>query len=205
MEILDCEQGTPEWFEARAGIPTASCFDKIITPKTLKPSKSAENYLYQLAGERLSGMCADTYQSAAMARGSELEAEARLFFEIQTGLEVQQVGIVYPDEKRQAGASPDGLMPEIRKGLEIKCPVMHTHIAYLLSKDIPRDYIAQVQGSMWVTGYSSWYFMSYYPGLPPLIVEVERDDKFCAALKVELDAFCERLNEVEGQLREMAA
>lgn len=30
LEILDIEQGTPEWYEARRGLPTASCAGKIL-------------------------------------------------------------------------------------------------------------------------------------------------------------------------------
>lgn len=32
MRVIDCEQGTEEWFAARSGVPTASEFSKIITP-----------------------------------------------------------------------------------------------------------------------------------------------------------------------------
>ena len=32
MKILNCEQGSLEWFEARAGIPTASEFSCLVTP-----------------------------------------------------------------------------------------------------------------------------------------------------------------------------
>ena len=30
IQIVDCEQGTPEWYAARLGIPTASEFKTII-------------------------------------------------------------------------------------------------------------------------------------------------------------------------------
>ena len=30
IEIFDCKQGTPEWHEARRGIPTASAFHSIL-------------------------------------------------------------------------------------------------------------------------------------------------------------------------------
>ena len=33
MIIEDFEQGSPEWFAARVGIPSASIFDKLITSK----------------------------------------------------------------------------------------------------------------------------------------------------------------------------
>ena len=32
MIVLDCEQGSRAWEEARLGIPTASCFARIVTP-----------------------------------------------------------------------------------------------------------------------------------------------------------------------------
>ena len=31
MQIIDCEQGSAEWFEARAGIPTASEFSTVMS------------------------------------------------------------------------------------------------------------------------------------------------------------------------------
>ena len=36
MKIVDVEQGSHEWLIARLGKPTASRFDKIITPGTRK-------------------------------------------------------------------------------------------------------------------------------------------------------------------------
>jgi hypothetical protein len=55
MVIETFEQYSDEWWAARVGIPTASCFGKIITPKTMQPSKQAEKYIYTLAGERIVG------------------------------------------------------------------------------------------------------------------------------------------------------
>ena len=76
MIAADCAQGTEEWEALRVGIPSASNFDKILTPKG-EPSKQAEKYLYTLAVERVTGKREESYQSAAMVRGNEVEAEAR--------------------------------------------------------------------------------------------------------------------------------
>ena len=62
----------------------------------------------------------------------------------------------------------------------------------------------QVHGGMAVTGLPFWYFMSYYPGLPPFIVKVERDDAFISKLKTELDVFCFDLVATVKKLKEMA-
>lgn len=203
MIVLDCEQNSQEWMEARAGIPTSSCFGQIVTPKQGKASAQAQKYLYTLAGERIAGVKADSYNGFWMERGLEIEAEARNLFQVIRDVEVKQVGLVYPDERKLWACSPDGLME--LEGLEIKCPAMHTHVGYLLAGELPADYIPQIQGSMLITGFMAWWFMSYYPGLPPLMIKVKRDNEFCAKLKVALEEFCQRLDEVEGQLRRMVA
>jgi len=198
--VNDIEQGSPEWFAARAGVPSASCFDKIVTSKGVR-SKSRKDYLYTLAGERILGTKAETFQSAAMERGIEMEEEARLFYELTSGVEVQQVGLVYRNDKKLFSCSPDGLMGN--KGIEIKCPSLHTHVGYLLADKLPTKYVQQVQGSMLVTGFDSWVFMSYYPGMPTLIIEVERDADFCGKLAVELGSFCIDLEEITKKLKAM--
>ena len=200
MIIIDYEQYSPEWWTEKLGKPSASCFDKIVTMKG-DPSKQAKNYLYQLAGERIVGGKVETYTNAAMERGLKLEPEARSLFEIVKEVEVKQVGLVYFNDEKRFSCSPDGLLQN--SGLEIKCPLIHTHVSYVLGGTLPSDYFQQVQGSMLVTGFSSWWFMSYFPGLPPFIIVVQRDDKFCAALKVALDDFCEELDQVEAKLRGM--
>ena len=200
IKVSDILQGTEEWGSIKAGLPSASCFDRIITTKG-EPSKSAKNYIYQLAGERIAGVKTETYQSYAMQRGIEMEEEARAYFELVMGAEVEQVGVIYHDERRFL-CSPDGLLPN--SGLEIKCPLIHTHVGYLLAGVLPSDYFQQVQGSMLVTGFSHWWFTSYYPGLPALIIDVQRDWDFTAKLKVALDEFCAELDELEKKLRGLA-
>ena len=202
MIIVDCVQMEEEWFLEKTGKPGASSFDKIITTKG-EPSKSAKNYLYQLAGETIVGLKTETYQNAIMQRGIELEPLARSLFEMIYDVEVKQVGLCYPDEQKKYLCSPDGLLED--SGLEIKCPLIHTHVSYLLGGKLPTDYFQQVQGSMAVTGFSYWYFMSYYPGMAPFIIKVDRDEEFIAKLKAELDSFCLELALTVKKLKEMAA
>ena len=200
MIILDVPQRSDEWFKARAGIPSASEFDKILTPLG-SPSKQADKYMKHLARERLTGPSKEGYQNATMLRGIELEVEARLYFEMLYDVEIKEVGFCYSDEKKLYGCSPDGLNESF--GLEIKCPEDHTHITYLFENKLPTDYIPQVQGGMLVTGFSSWYFLSYFPGLAPLIIQVLRDWDYTARLKVALDEFCIELDELTERLRKL--
>ena len=51
---LDMEQGSQAWHEARLGIPTASCFKRLLTPAG-KLSKSTGPYMAELLSEQFSG------------------------------------------------------------------------------------------------------------------------------------------------------
>ena len=192
MKILEIEQGSPEWHQARCGLPTASCFDKIIDA-TGKQSKSRKKYLYQLAGERITGKAEETYQNGAMLRGKEMEGEARELYELVTGETVQQVGLCLADGKFQYGASPDGLVGE-DGGLEIKCPLIVNAVTYLIDGKLPSDYFQQVQGQLLVTGRKWVDFLSYYPGMKPLLIRILPDPEFQQLLKAELESFCKELD-----------
>lgn len=200
MIILDVPQLGIEWFQAKVGLPSAGSFDMIVTSKG-EPSKQRQKYLYQLAGETVSGYKTETYQNLAMQRGTELEGEARQFFEFTHDIQVKQVGLVYPDEEKNYAASPDGLLED--SGLEIKCPLVHTHVGYLLEGKLPTEYFQQVQGGMLTTGFDHWWFLSYYPGLPALVLRVERDDAFIDKLRAELDKFCCELASTVERLRNL--
>ena len=75
MIVLNCEQGTDEWFEARLGIPTASCFNKILTSQG-KPASSSNTYMNELLADWLMGK-QEGYENEWMRRGTELEPEER--------------------------------------------------------------------------------------------------------------------------------
>lgn len=197
--IIDCMQGSPEWLQARCGVPSASNFDLILTTKGER-SKQREKYLYRLAGERIAGVAEETYQNGAMLRGIEMEAEARQYYEMITGESVQQVGLYMTEGKSVYAASPDGVVG--KDGLlEIKCPQIATQVAYLLGGELPSEYFQQTQGQLLVTGRKWVDFISYYPGLRPLQIRVERDEKFLKALKIELEIFCEELEVIVKKIK----
>lgn len=204
MIILDVKQGEPEWFAARCGIPSASVFDKILTTKG-DLSKSSQKLLYQLAGERITGEKEEGYTNGAMQRGIELEPEARALFQLITGKEVAEVGICYHDERKDRSCSPDGLVETgmtLMEGLEIKCPSLAVHVEYLLGNKLPTAYFQQVQGSLYITGLERWHFLSYYPGIKPFHIVVERDDIWIAKLSKALDNFVAELDDTYKLLME---
>lgn len=193
MKIVNCEQRSDEWFEARRGIPTASSFDKIITT-TGSPSKQAQGYLYTLAAERVSGTYEMSFLSAAMEEGVRREEEARAVYSMLKETEVDQVGFCLSDSEKY-GCSPDGLVGNDGM-IEIKNPTGKVAVEYLLNRKVPTQYIQQIQGQLLVTGRQWCDFFSYYPGLPPLIIRVGRDEEFIAALSKELESFCDQLDKV---------
>lgn len=198
MITLDIEQGSNEWFQARLGIPTASVFDKIVTT-TGAPSKSAEKLMYKLAGERIIGYAEEGYINEAMQRGIDLEEEARMLFQITTDMEVEKVGICFHDESRKFACSPDGKVGD-NEGLEIKCPSLAVHVEYLLNNKLPATYFQQVQGSLFVTGWERYHFFSYYPGMRPFHIVVERDEIWIAKFSKAIKEFCDELEEVYNKL-----
>lgn len=190
MITLDVKQGSPEWFEARCGIPTASCFDKILTT-TGKKSTQSKTYLNKLIAEHFLREKTQTEQNEWMTRGIELESEARDYYQIITDSNVDEVGLIYKDESKMVSCSPDGMLND--RGLEIKCPAPHTHVEYLLGNKLPTKYVLQVHGSMWVTGLDKWDFLSYHPDLPHLLITVERDDDLIGAINEHVNNFLSEL------------
>jgi len=205
MIIVDIEQGHDEWLDLRAGIPTASVFDQIITSQGM-PSKSQQKLIYRLAGERILGHKELTYSNAAMERGIELEGEARDCFKLITGLDIVEVGLCYKDDDEKIACSPDGLIGKhwefAREGLEIKCPSLAVHVEYLIKGKLPTTYFQQIQGSMFVTDCEKWHFFSYHPGMKPLHIIVERDEIWIAKFSKIIDDFCMELDEVHKSLLE---
>jgi hypothetical protein len=196
--VHDVAQGSTEWKMARMGIPTASQFGRILSSKTLKPLAGAETYMLELLTESLLGFCEGEDGSQFMDRGREMEEEAVAWFELEKGVDATKVGFITNDEGT-AGCSPDRLVGE-DAGLEVKCPAAKTHLGYLLSQEIPADYIAQIQGGLYLTGRAHWDFCSYNPVLPPWCIRVERDETYITALASALGAFTARLADARARL-----
>jgi hypothetical protein len=191
MIIIPCEQGSPEWLAARVGIPTASNFDRIITPKTMKLSQSADSYMCELLAEWMLAASLDSYVSEWMQRGKDLEDSAIAYYELQRDIETEKVGFLVHDDLL-AGCSPDRLVGD-DGGLEIKCPSPAKHVANLL--EMTNQYRAQVQGALWITGRKWWDLMSFHPDMPTALVRFERDEEFITALNGAVNAFAQRMIE----------
>lgn len=191
MEIIDCIQGSEDWWEAKLGFVSASNFHKVLNKKTGRGL-----YMRKVAAERLTGLREESYKNDFMEVGSETEAEARKYYETVNSCEVKQVGFVMRDE--WIGGSPDGLVGKTGI-IEIKCPLSSTHIETILSGKMPTVHIPQVQGLLWVTERKYCDFISFDSRVlsrPIFCVRVERDVEYFKTLAGEVGIFVKELKEM---------
>lgn len=202
MIRLDMEQGTPEWLEARRGIPTASQFHKILSPVKLQPSSSARGYIAKLCTEWAMGVNQDEdVISQYMRRGSALEARAFAHYSLEREVEVERVGFILRDDRR-VGCSPDGLVVGAPGGFELKTPSAEKHFEYLLDES-PTRYACQMQGGIWLAERDFWDFESFHPTLPPLLLRFTRDERFIRALAEAVDVFLGDLEAAKEKLTKL--
>lgn len=191
MKIIQVQQGSDAWLQARLGIPSASNFDKVITAKGLKPSASQAGYIAALAAEWFLRTPLDDAHSGFMDRGTEMEPEAAKWYAFDTDADVTEVGFCLTDDGL-AGCSPDRLVGADGL-LEIKCPGAKKHMDYLLHGGLREDYWMQVQGQLWVTGRKWCDLMSYHPTIPVVKERILPDADVHAALSREIPIFAAKL------------
>jgi hypothetical protein len=200
MKIHDVAQRSPEWHALRLGKPTASEFHKIITPKTGKLSAQARKFACRLIAERLLNEPLDLLDGIeAIERGKAMEPDALAQYEFAEEIETQAVGFVTTDDGL-VGASPDRLIVGVSAGLEIKCPLLPTHISYSL--DGPGDdYRPQVQGQLWVAELEWIDFYSYHPQMEPVRLRTQRDDAYIKLIEQALRDFNDMLHDMYERVR----
>lgn len=178
--VYDCEQGTPEWFAARLGIPTASEFSTVLAKgRGGGESVTRRKYLLTLAAQRLTGEVVQTWAgNEHTERGHAMEDDARRLYAFQNDAEPQLVGFM---RRGEAGASPDSLIGDSGL-LEIKSKLPHLHLDVIERDRLPPEHVAQVQGQLWVSGREWCDFVSYWPKLPIFIKRVERDEEYIKTL-----------------------
>lgn len=191
IQIINCDQGSPEWFAARLGIPTASEFKTLLgIKKDAREKVTRQTYMRKLAGEIITGQPMESYSNVHMERGKEFEDEARSAYAFMKDAEPERVGFI---RNGNAGCSPDSLIGT-DGGLEIKTALPHIQIERLQDGSLPSEHKAQVQGCLWVTGRAWWDFTSYCPGLPLFTIRVQREPEYIAAIAAAVDQFNAELN-----------
>lgn len=214
--VLDCEQRSEAWRQARAGRATASRgADVLDVKKDGTEGARRRDYRLQLALERITGQPQESgYVNDEMRRGTDLEPLALAAYEALTGNLAVHTGFL-SHRDLMAGCSLDGHVGDFDVLVSLKCPKSATHLKNLRDARVPSDYIGQMLHELFITGAAEYHFLSFddrFPeGLQTALVRVKRDDqavgeyerqlvKFLAEVQNEVDAV-RTLADLHGTLR----
>jgi len=155
MKIINVEQKTPEWFEARKLKMTASNATAVMAN-----GAGLKTYILELVSEYLSSGEKEHFTNEHIERGNELEDSAIFAYECLNNVNVERVGFV--EYSKYVGCSPDGLVGD--DGLiEIKCKSDKNHLKQIVegSKGIESGYINQIKFQLYCTGRKWCDFVAY--------------------------------------------
>jgi putative phage-type endonuclease len=150
MRILKLEQGTDEWREMRRSKIGASDIATLMT--------GTDRDIYELYLEKVEGK--DKFQTDAMRRGSDMEAEARKWAELELRMPFDRPVCTH-DECEWLMASFDGFNFNQSISLEIKCPNEVPNV--LESSKSWKRYYWQVQAQLAVGGHDKAVLLAYSP------------------------------------------
>lgn len=192
MKIYEnIEQRSEEWYNLRKGKLTASEFHTLLGNSTTK-----ENLLLKKTAERLNPNYTESFLSNPdIERGIELEAQARLLYEMETGQEVKEIAFCEVDDF--VGCSPDGLIGE--DGIiEIKCPKDTVFIDQVIKDKIKPEYYTQIQFNLLCLEKQFCDYIAYNENYPLFVKRIERDEEHIAKIKDAIEE-CKKkiLNNIE--------
>ena len=181
----DVEQKTDEWYKVRELKLTASHAQTIMAN-----GKGLETYCKELVAEYLSEAPKEHFTSPDIERGNLLEAQAREYCSLLTGIDFQEVGFVLINE--HFGVSPDGVVIENDKivdSIEIKCHSDKVFLELILTEQIDPKYLAQMQCQMYAMETNSCLYFAYNPNIKPyyFMKRIEADKEAQAKLKSGID------------------
>lgn len=197
-EIIECEQGSEQWFQVRLGTPSSSNFSAILAKGE---GKTRRAYMNRLAAEIITGEPGEQFTTPAMERGKVMEDDARNYYSFLHSANLERVGFVRNDI---AGWSPDSLIGT-DGALEIKTQRADLLIETILKNDFPSEHKAQCQGGLWV-GEREWIDLCvFWPKMPPFIRRAYRDEPYIKNLAAEVATFKAQLDELVGLIRDAGA
>lgn len=196
--FFDVEQGSPEWFELRRGVPTASHFGHVAAGGD---GKVRSLYMRKLAGEIVSGVPREDWRGDAMDRGQRVEPELRSLYAMMANVDPTLVGFVRRTMPfGLIGCSPDCLVGE-EGVVEFKSAAPHILIEILDRDKTPPEHLPQCQGALLVTG-RQWCDLAIgYPGMPLFRRRLPRDESAIARMELALEVFQRELDVMVERVR----
>lgn len=209
----EVEQGTPEWFALRWGVFTASNAKHLFATKrgakgvaygtdyTISPpsTQGRKTYMSDLVSEIAAPRVPDEINAKPLLWGKEYEPVARDAYEALTFNNVVEVPFIYKDLNMRAGASPDGLIDDIKAGLELKSPWSSSvFIQFATADKIKHEERHQCQFNMWVSGRDMWHCAKFDPRMINCkklhMIEVERCSTAMAMFDEAIGMFTDEMD-----------
>jgi hypothetical protein len=200
IRVVECVQNSPEWYQARCGLITASQLDKVLSTKRGDLTRS--RYMRTLASELVTGVPGENFTTPAMERGHALQAEAEAAYAFVTDTEVSHVGFLINDHLA-LGCSPDGLLGSAGI-LEVKTKRGDIMVDVLLRDEVPAEHIPQCQGLCWIAEREWVDLVCYWPGMPLFMRKVPRDEHYINMLASEVERFKCELDEMVTRIQRYA-
>ncbi|GBQ45000.1 lambda exonuclease family protein [Komagataeibacter europaeus] len=197
----DLEQGTDEWLQARCGVLTASVIGKLVTPTgKVANNETVRRLAADLLSQRITGIVEEIPQTYGMQRGHEDEIEAKISY-VGKIAPVKEIGFMVEDRWGfKIGYSPDGLVGD--NGLiECKSRAHGLQFQVICSRDVPAEYMAQIQTGLMVSG-REWLDFISFPALgggKMMVKRVFPDPKYQALLIDAATQFENRLAEQHAE------
>lgn len=147
MQVIEIEQGTPEWMSLREGKRTGTSIGKIFA----KSRKTGEMFdtekplitFYQKVAERLAeGTGDDDGLDSSRERGKDLEQQAIDEAEQKLGLKLIRGNVWQADDKNHI-ESPDAYTKDLKTAVEVKCLSSARHIQAIVEDRPPMEYWAE--------------------------------------------------------------
>lgn len=178
----DLIQGSEEWLATRCGLLTASEVRLILTPALkIAANDKCRTHLYELLAQRITGYVEPHYIGDDMLRGRDDEILARGIYAEHYG-PVTEMGFVTNSKWGfTIGCSPDGLVGDDGM-IECKSRRQKFQVATIAGRQMPEDYMLQVQTALLVTERAWCDFVSYSGGLPMVTIRVYPNAKVQAAI-----------------------
>ena len=202
---IAAEQGTDAWFAMRLGKVTASRVADVMAKTKTGVAASRQNYLIELALQRVTGVFEQSFTSQAMQDGIDREGQARVLYEVTTGEFVDQAAFIDHPTIQGFGASPDGLV-NIKGMCEIKCRGNAGHWEVIKTGEIPKKYWIQQQAQLACTGREWNDYVGYNPNFPEksklYIQRIYRDKAFIAEMEAEIKQFLVEVDEEVKLMKE---
>ena len=177
MKILNVEQNSDAWFDARRGKISGTILGDVYSKRG-----GRKIGFYQVIAERL-GL--DPDDENRMDRGLRLEDEAAELFAAKTGKEPIKAGICVSWFSDDVINSPDRLIKngkskKYTEALEIKCLSPARHLQAVIENKVPSEFESQMVQYFVVNEHlETLYFLFYDPRVPSVpyhVIEVNYED-----------------------------